>query len=66
MGNESKKKKYRIWFYADGFGEGIVSLTDEEFEVVNRVLDINNWENVRIDSCYGCPDWEIREVKQTD
>ena len=42
-------KKYRIVYSAEGSAEGIVELTDEEYEIVSRVLNINNWEHKEIE-----------------
>ena len=42
-----------VYLGTEGYSEGYVWLTDEEYAIVEKVLDPSNWEDTYIDKWSG-------------
>ena len=43
------KHKYLISLVGDGIAEGVVEMTDEEYQILRRVFNRKNWEDAHIE-----------------
>ena len=50
---EEKKYKCDLWLSAEGITAGTMMLTKSEYEIVNRVSNTRNWDNLDLDVWSG-------------